>query len=239
MEFEENGAVVKPQRGTGENNYSPQVSAHGYADGPRSLKDLYNAMRLSMWGFIASGIVFLFVLAGYLLFADYLPIFMMPQSEANLDVLTFVGLVWGLSSVVAFFFACRFTYRAMRNLHTINSPAAKVSPGWAVGYYFVPFANLVMPANAMSQIYHGTHESIGEKSRHASPIPLWWTCWLLSNVPETIADSSGATGVTAFMFYLASGILTLIASISLIRMGRIIADKQELLKHGGVAHVFD
>ena len=229
-----------PSKETGDSpSYATPSKSHAYPDGPRSALGLYKAMRFGLLAYLATEVLWQILLAAYLVFPEYLPAFMFQQSDDDLNILDSAGVVYLLACVVAFFFACRFTYRAMRNLHTIGSPVARISPTWSVGAYFVPIANFFVPANAMSQIYHGTHEANGEKSRHASPIPIWWSCWLLASVVETIADRSGLLGAGGFAIYAAAGLLNAIAAISLLRMGRTIAEKQELLKHGGVAHVFD
>ena len=220
-------------------NYSVKQSSHAYTDGPRSALGLYGFMRWGLIAYIAIEVAFQALLSGYLVFPDHLPSFMYQQSADDIHVLDAVGFVYFAICVVAFFFACRFTYRTMRNLHTIGSPAAEISPTWSVGFYFVPLANLAMPANAMSQIYHGTHEAVGEKSRHASPIPIWWSCWLLGGILESIADRSSLTGIWVFAIYATSALMSIVAAIVLMRMGSKIANKQELLKHGGIAHVFD
>ena len=189
--------------------------------------------------YIAAELLWLALLGAFLVFSNYLPMFMFSQSGANLNVVLAGGGLYTVVTIFAFFFACRFTYRTMRNLHTIRSPVAEISPVWSVGFYFIPFANLVMPANAMSQIYHGTYEAVGEKSRHASPIPLWWAAWLLQGIPGAIPDNTEMVGIPAFLFYAGSSALGIIAAVMLIRMGSRIAQRQELLKHGGIAHVFD
>lgn len=239
MEFSENGAVSNPaDEATSDYQPSKPGSDKGYPEGPRSAMGLFNAMRLSLIAYIVIEAVWRAILFLYLLVPGILPDFMYAPADADFTPVVLIGLVYLGITIIAFFFTCRFTYRTMRNLHTINSPAAEISPVWAVGSYFVPFINLAVPAMAMSQIYHGTHEAVGEKSRDASPIPVWWTCWLLSNIPEAIAERLTLEPLMAFGLYLASGVLGVIAATSLIRMGQRIAERQELLKHGGVANVF-
>ncbi len=239
MEFAENGAVVTNDDVNEDKSYSPKPTSHGYEEGPRSSLGLYRAMRWGLIVYIGAELAWQIVLFAYMVIPQYLPVFMFQETENDLNYVIVAGLVYLAITIAAFFLACRFTYRTMRTLHTVKSPAAEISPFWSVGFYFVPFANLVMPANAMSQIYHGTHEAVGEKSRHASPIPIWWTCWLLSRIIESIADQTGWIGAGGFALYAVSGGLGIVAAVSLIRMGRRIADRQELLKHGGVAAVFD
>lgn len=80
----------------------------------------------------------------------------------------------------AAFFASAFVflfwkYRAAMNARILDPIAMPVSPGLAVGGYFIPIANLYIPYRAMAGICRA---SIG-----ASWLPaLWWTLYLVSTV---------------------------------------------------------
>jgi hypothetical protein len=72
----------------------------------------------------------------------------------------------------AILFLC-WKYRAAVNAHILDPMAMSVTPGLAVGGYFIPFANLYIPYKAMAGI---SRASIG-----ASWLPgLWWTLYLVS-----------------------------------------------------------
>ncbi len=51
--------------------------------------------------------------------------------------------------VTAAFFLV-WVYRAHANVHALGFNELKFSPGWAVGWWFIPFFNLVQPARAMA-----------------------------------------------------------------------------------------
>src|SRR5262249_18210165 len=55
------------------------------------------------------------------------------------------------------------------------------TPGWAVGWYFIPFANLVVPVRAVGQMWRGTFGQIGEY-KDSGVIGLWWAAWLVDNI---------------------------------------------------------
>ena len=238
MEFGENGAVIQPNE-TLAGTYQRALSTHGYDDGPRPIARLYELMKLALIFYIVAELISSAMYFAFFAFYDALPSDVVNVFEVESNISWLAELIYFTGALVAFFFACRFIYRAMRNLHTIQSPAAKTSPFWSVAYYFIPIANLFMPAIAMSRIYHGTHEAVGESSRHSSPIPLWWVPWLLTGVPEYMVDSTSSTGLGAAMLYALSGAMSIFAALMLIRIGKRIAERQELLKHGGVATVFD
>jgi hypothetical protein len=81
------------------------------------------------------------------------------------------------------------TYRLMRNLHRIASPHVTVSPFWSIGFYFIPFANLVMPPKAVGEIFRGTYaETEGEAREPKGAVGWWWAFWLISSISENIAN---------------------------------------------------
>lgn len=86
------------------------------------------------------------------------------------------------------FFVSRFTYRAMRNLYTVGSTVPDVSPSGTIYWYFVPFANFVVPASAMYQLYKGSVEEAGQVHR-SGLVSWWWTAWLLSLLASVVSNS--------------------------------------------------
>ena len=48
---------------------------------------------------------------------------------------------------------CFWIYHASSNAHATSRIGLVISPGWAVGWFFIPFANFVMPYQAMREIW--------------------------------------------------------------------------------------
>lgn len=85
-----------------------------------------------------------------------------------------------LAGVVSF---CLWTYRVAANVRAFGSWWVRASPGWAVGWHFVPVAALWMPCLVMADVARASHSpSAGD----AAPIPgfvlAWWLPWVLGNV---------------------------------------------------------
>jgi hypothetical protein len=70
-------------------------------------------------------------------------------------------------------------YQAVSNVNARGSTGVG-RPGWAVGWFFIPLANLVVPALHMSRLWRA---SIGVRdwAQHRTPFLLWawWLIWLL------------------------------------------------------------
>ena len=74
----------------------------------------------------------------------------------------------------------------------------KIRPGWAVGWWFIPFANLAMPLVAMLELdRRSTPDGV---ARTASPLlGWWWAAWLASAaVPAIGAFSAAASHLESF-----------------------------------------
>lgn len=121
-------------------------------------------------------------------------------------------LLWlSLALLVCLFFAAVVSFllwmrRAAWNLRLLHPEEGFVyTPGWCVGWWFVPFANLVHPFKAMHEIWHysdpdaervDTVTGYAARSDWGKGAPLllssWWAAWIASWVLSRIirnADS--------------------------------------------------
>ena len=75
------------------------------------------------------------------------------------------------------------------NLRARGYRDLKISPGWAVGWWFIPFANYVMPLVAMLELdRRSTPDGVPRK---ASPLlGWWWAAWLASSTLPAIGATS-------------------------------------------------
>lgn len=78
-----------------------------------------------------------------------------------------------LSTVIAFSI---WTNRMMKNTWAIKRGHSQTTPGWAVGWYFIPFANLWKPVGAVQEM----RDAVFTGGQKMSLAP-WWTFWLISN----------------------------------------------------------
>lgn len=109
-----------------------------------------------------------------------------------------VGLVIFLLSVLGFViymttvvFFLMWIHRAYKNLRTLN-PANRLdnSPGWAVGSFFIPFANLFFPYRIVKEIWQKSwpaDETLLYAPSRPATFPLWWAFWLLASVCGNIS----------------------------------------------------
>lgn len=77
----------------------------------------------------------------------------------------------------------RWIHRAHVNTRTMGATGLKYSPGWAIGWFFVPILNLWKPLNAMKQLWQASSNPDSWRSEPPAPmLNTWWTLWLLSNI---------------------------------------------------------
>lgn len=88
----------------------------------------------------------------------------------------------------------RWIYFANENAHCLSEREMRFTPGWAVGWYFVPFANFWKPYQAMKEIWL-TSFSLSDKQQLPGTEPTshaiiiwWWSLWLATGILATIAE---------------------------------------------------
>lgn len=70
-----------------------------------------------------------------------------------------------------------WVYRAHANLSEGGVESLNYRPGWAVGSYFVPFVNCMVPFKAMRELYNRSHgEPADFAQSSAGPVSSWWAC---------------------------------------------------------------
>lgn len=150
-----------------------------------------------------------------------------------------------LTTVVVY---CCWKYRAYKNLKALGAQDLKYSPGWAVGYYFIPFFNLVRPAQVMSEIWRAS----GPEVRSDGPVAWktlkpthlitgWWAAWISSSVlsrisMQTMDSTSLDTLALSTYVGLASSAISIIGALYLISLIKGITRRQDALA-GGMAPV--
>ncbi|HEU0151921.1 MAG TPA: DUF4328 domain-containing protein [Arenimonas sp.] len=98
-----------------------------------------------------------------------------------------IGLALAAIAISLFFVIGRWIFRAAWNIRHLGAKRLEFSPGWAVGWYFVPFANLVYPFRAMKEIWLASHDPARWREGSVGLLTAWWTLWLAGNIIGNIA----------------------------------------------------
>jgi len=128
-----------------------------------------------------------------------------------------------IASVVA---VCMWIHRAHANLHEAGVDGLEYTPGWAVGWFFIPIANLFKPYQAMRELWnasHGAHDSFDPSA--PGLLKLWWAAWLIGNICENISTriylmSENPDMFVANAFGVTGSVLTIVAALLLLAIVR-------------------
>lgn len=114
--------------------------------------------------------------------------FTVEEANASDSRIQLIGLGQLVILITTVIFFGRWIYVAACNVRALGAQNLTCSPGWAVGYYFIPFANLFKPFGAMKEIWKASGNPAAWEQEPGSPIlGTWWTFWIFSCVFGQIA----------------------------------------------------
>ncbi len=150
-----------------------------------------------------------------------------------------VGALAGLFMIASIVLWCVWQFRAQDNLRWLGAADLRIRPGWAVGWWFIPFANIVMPFRAVNELHRASAPDAGaidwKAKRTALLLIGWWTAWLARYVPEGLVQTivRGNAYLTQHQAMLRNWLLigdnalTLIAAVFAVMIIRQIDRRQE------------
>jgi hypothetical protein len=103
------------------------------------------------------------------------------SAEANDARQWMIGLLhFGVFIATGIIFL-KWIYRANLNCHGFGASDMKFTPGWSIGYYFIPFINLVRPYQAMKEIWKVSSDPKNWQAQQGNALlRWWWALWLIS-----------------------------------------------------------
>jgi hypothetical protein len=141
-------------------------------------------------------------------------------------------------------------HRSYKNLDPLGARHLEHTPGWAVGYWFIPIFNLFRPLQVVREMWNESDPDadpeLGFLSSSAGTpalLGIWWALWLLSNITGNISarldmtakDESNAAFSTAI--YGVASIVSMFAAIAAIQVvNGITARQQERFERIGRAN---
>lgn len=77
----------------------------------------------------------------------------------------------------------RWIVLAHRNLDALGASYLEFRPGWALGWFFIPIANLWKPYQAMRSLWQSSHDIHRPESQDTTwVLPIWWALWIVSTI---------------------------------------------------------
>jgi hypothetical protein len=104
-----------------------------------------------------------------------------PDQVANNDpIQVVVGLLQSGLGIVTGIAFLKWIYRAYKNIKGFGAEGLRFSPGWAVGYYFIPILSLIRPVQVMGEIWRASEDPGNWRQKTGSwLIAGWWTLFLI------------------------------------------------------------
>jgi len=84
--------------------------------------------------------------------------------------------------------ACIWLYRSSWNARQLQPTDGRMTPGWAVGWYFVPILSLWKPFTAMRETWNSSANP-QEQLNRAAPgfVKVWWGLWIIDNLASQVS----------------------------------------------------
>jgi hypothetical protein len=155
-----------------------------------------------------------------------------PALESMETITGLVAIPMLAVMLVSFILTLKWIYRVTMNSHVL-AQGVRVSPPWAVGWYFVPIANFFKPFQAVADAWK---VSLGPQDWRERETPAllrwWWGTWLFVSILDNASmrmdlradDVGDARGIAAMDGV--SAILWIPLTLLLIRIVRRLSAQQ-------------
>ena len=117
---------------------------------------------------------------------DYLTI----EDRANVNDLIqqLIGIIQFSLFIITSIVFLRWIYFSNSNSRSLGASGMQFTPGWSIGYYFVPFLNFYNPYRAMKEIWKTSKDPKNwEMIKTPSLFPQWWTLWIISSISANLS----------------------------------------------------
>ncbi|MFN2406736.1 MAG: DUF4328 domain-containing protein [Pyrinomonadaceae bacterium] len=123
--------------------------------------------------------------------------------------------------LVTVVFFLMWLYRAHNNLGAFDPwRRFDYSAGWAVGSFFIPFVNLVVPYRAVKEVWQKSEprdEAFLSPPGTPAWFPIWWLFWLLAsfagNISMRASFNENVSESTATIVSMVAGVLSIVAAV--------------------------
>jgi hypothetical protein len=164
------------------------------------------------------------------------------QVAANDPIQGIIGLLQSGLGIVTGITFLKWIYRAYKNIQGFGAEGLRFSPGWAVGYYFIPILSLIRPVQVMSEIWRASDDPRNWPKRPGSwLIVSWWTLFLIYtgvtqvSLEIAIQASTNDQWTLAAMLAIAGDLFSIPLSIAALRLVTEVYRRQKALVEGDSA----
>lgn len=77
----------------------------------------------------------------------------------------------------------KWIYQANQNARQLGAKDMAFSPGWSIGFYFIPIVSLWKPYQAMKEIWQASQNpSNWSEEKVSSILGIWWFFWIANSI---------------------------------------------------------
>lgn len=108
----------------------------------------------------------------------------------------------------------KWIYRANFNARQLGASGMRFTPGWSIGWYFLPVANLWKPYQAMKEIWKASSHPQDWKTQPAPALLRWWWFFLIVSNLFGYASLRIAINADQINEWIAVNVTTLLSDIT-------------------------
>jgi hypothetical protein len=111
------------------------------------------------------------------------------------DFVSAASSVFVLTQLVIVVLFIVWMFRAAKNNEALGRTGARFGPGWSIGSWFIPLANLVIPVLIVQDLWRGSNAGtrrgdVGWRAASGSAlVGWWWAAWIVSIARFTYSGS--------------------------------------------------
>jgi Ca2+/Na+ antiporter len=110
------------------------------------------------------------------------------RAEASDTRQAVIGGVQFASTLLIFIVWLVWTFKSSKYANALGASETGFTPGWSVGWYFIPFANLVQPYRALVRIIKATRSPVDWKKGAGGMLPLaWWLSFWIDRIADRVS----------------------------------------------------
>jgi len=116
-----------------------------------------------------------------------IPLFFMDSLTEHIYFLTAVTYMYGfwILSLIPY---SLWVHRANKNCHALGAEGMKHTPGWAVGWTFIPIANVIKPYMILDEIWKTSKNPLDWEKQIGSHVVGWgWLCLIIGGILNRVA----------------------------------------------------
>ncbi len=149
-----------------------------YSKDPTSLTKFLKTM---LW--ISLGISIISLLSDFMQMNLLSRSFSQAEAVSNDSRQQIMGFLYLSAFVITGIAFLKWIHRANLNCNGFGVQGMKFTPGWSIGYYFIPILSLYRPYQAMKEIWKVSTNPVDWQNETGSPLlGWWWAMWLIAGI---------------------------------------------------------